>query len=79
VFTGTHLTQKARRGNSAVRIKDGSSNFLFWGYKGSSGDTKWGQLQATPFRFVSMIATSLKFKSNQQRIINLNYRIMIVL
>jgi len=31
VFTGNHLTQKARLGNSAVRIKDGSSNFLFWG------------------------------------------------
>lgn len=75
MFTGTHLTQKARLGNSAVRIKDGSSNFLFWGYKGGSGNTKWGQLQATPFRFVSRNVSSLKFKGNQQRIINLNYRI----
>ena len=59
VFTGTHLTQKARLGNRAVRIKDGRSNILFWGYKCGSGNTKWGQLQATPFRFVSRNAASL--------------------
>ena len=67
------LTQKARLGNSAVRIKDGSSNFLFWGYKSGSGNTKWGQLLATPLRFVSTRVGTLKVATIYLQLIQNRY------